>query len=191
MEEQRAHLALRSLYQRLYAASSRGVSKYGNDETAVVDRPTTTANRMNDLIFAELINEFDGARGIEPVFDKRKNLRFLKVDGRPPIHLWLKLTDPGHRSSNFPTTHSDDFLKTGQLLLYPNAVTLMLGYLPLADRSGVRRVSITPPCGRGSRPLWWIDITAPPNVVGMPSVARSSSVRIVVTRSSQQRDLEA
>ena len=186
MEEQRAHLALRSLYQRFYAASARGVSKYGKDKSAAVDRPTTTANRMNDLIFAELINEFDGLRGVEPVFDKRRNLRFLKIDGLPPIHLWLKLTDPGHRSSNFPTKHSDDFLKSGQLLMFANAVTLMLGYLPLVERNGVRRVSITPPCGRGSKPLWWIDITAPPNVVGMPTLAEASSLRIVVKRSSQQ-----
>lgn len=190
MNEQQADLRLRRYYQRVCVAASKGVMKYSKDSDAVVDRPTTTANRMNDLIFAELINEFEGSSSIKPVFDNRKNLRFLRIDGRPPIHLWLKKTNPGHRSSNYPTEHSTDFLKDGQISLFPNATTLMLGYLPLVDRTGVRRISISPPCGRGAKPAWWIDITPVP-VIGMPSITGATATRIVVRRSSEQRELGA
>jgi hypothetical protein len=145
---------------------------------------------MNDLFFAELINVFDGVDAMRPVFDKPNNVRFWRVDGRPPILLWLKKTDPGHRSSNISTPHSDRLLESGQTEMLPNAAVLMLGYQVSDDRMGVKRISITPPCGRRSHPAWWIDVTLP-NVVAMNREIGSNLARVTIRRSSHQRRLEA
>ncbi len=191
MKEQQAHLRLRYCYQRFFESADRGAKKYNDSANIAVHRATTAANEVNDLIFAELINTFDGVDEVIPVFDRKKNLRFLKIDGRPPIHLWLKATNRGRVSSNYPTPHYSDLVKSGQIQMFPNAVILTLGFLRSNDCTGVARVSITPPCGRGSKPQWWIDIAMSRNVVGMPGATGSSSVGVVIRRSSQQRKLGA
>jgi hypothetical protein len=191
INEHKAHARLKDCYQKLFESADQGARKYETSTNIGVHRATTAANEINDLIFAELINNFDGVQGITPVFDKRKNLRFLKIDGRPPIHLWVKKTTRGHASSNYPTRHNGDLLKKRQIQLFPNATILTLGYLRSSDHKGVSRISITPPCGRGSRPEWWIDIVMPYNVVGMPGLVGPNSVRIVVRRSSDQKTLGA
>jgi hypothetical protein len=132
-----------------------------------------------------LVNNLDG---VTPVVDHKSNLRFLKLEGRTAIHLWLKKANSGRQSSNFATPHAADFL-SGQLVLYPNATMLMLGYLLSEDKLGVQKVSITPPCGRASKPEWWIDISVPTNVIGMPRPVGFNHTHITVSRSSQQRRL--
>jgi hypothetical protein len=144
------------------------------------------ANDLNDLWFSELVNGFDQIDGIAPVFDLRRNLRFIKIPGRIPIHLWVKKTDIGYHSSNVQTEHARRLLESGQTEMFPSAVILTLGYLLNADRTGINRVSITPPFSGKLKPEWAIDLRLLPNVRGM-AVVGSESVEVKITRFSQRR----
>lgn len=154
-------------------------------------RPTTAANNINDLIFAELVSKFDGIPGIEVVEQRRTNLRFLKFDNpRSPICLWLKKTDRGHHSSCYPTAHALR-MESGQSSLFPDATILTLGHYPKFDLSAIQRVSITPPCGRRSaKPTWYINIAEGPARIsaGVSPAGRQHS-GLIITRSSHQRKL--
>lgn len=144
------------------------------------------ANDMNDLWFAEMINALDQIDGIVPIFDRRRNLRFIKIPGRIPIHLWLKKTDRGYHTTNFPTKHAQG-LEAGQSEMFPSAVILTLGYLLKIDASGIARISITPPCGRKQKPEWAIDLALRSVTRAGMSVVGDSSVEVKITRFRQRR----
>jgi hypothetical protein len=77
-------------------------------------------------------------------------------------------------------------LESGQTEMFPSAVILTLGYLLNADRTGINRVSITPPFSGKLKPEWAIDLRLLPNVRGM-AVVGSESVEVKITRFSQRR----
>jgi hypothetical protein len=181
--ENRAHVILRRYYQTIYDCVSDGYARYRDYPDVGIHRSTTAANNINDLIFAELVNRLDGQAS--PVFDSRNHIRFLKFQSRHPIHLWLKKTDGQHRSSNVQTHHAQ-MLERGQSEMFPSATLLTLGYWTSPDQSKIRRVSITPPCGRRTKAEWWIDLAVPERAAS-PQLLGNRGTQIEVRRSSQRR----
>jgi hypothetical protein len=185
-----AHLALRARYQALCEGMVAGHRKSVDDVNSVVFSPRTSACTTNDHILAELTNRLDGFA--EPFEDRRRNMRFLRFGKRRMILLWVKKLNPRRQYSLVRTDMEDRtdhaaLLAEGQIELLPSASILTLGYLLSPDGARVRRVSITPPCKRGRRPQWWIDLTMIP-VIGM-GIADAQDFRLDVRRSSQQRNI--
>lgn len=173
-------------------AARDGYQHYYDSPDITIHAPRTKATSINDCIWAELVNRSDGIA--EPVFDTKRNLRFLKFGKRRPILLWLKKVSLNRRYSRVKTSIEDktdhaERLAVGQTELYPSAQILALGYTPTRDGRTISRLSITPTCRRGTSPDWWIDLVMLP-VVGKP-IATTSEFRMEVKRSSQQRNLAA
>lgn len=184
LTEGKAHARLKWLYQPVFDAANEGFAEYRDSPLVPIHRATTVANNINDSVFAALVNKVDG---LKPVFDKRKNMRFLRIEGRPPILLWVKKTDPGRKSHNFLTPHALQ-MDSGNYELFPSAMIITLGIRVSQDGMSISRVTLTPPCVAKKEPEWWIDIVAPANVKTLRVVGgQKPSVR--VSRSSQQRQL--
>jgi hypothetical protein len=185
-----AHVSLRRWYQDICEGCRDAYQHQVDSIDAPIHRATTAANNVNDFIFANLVNRLDG---VEPVVDRKRNMRFLKFGRRRPILLWVKKMSLARRYSRVQTAIEDktdhaERLATGQSEMYPRAQILALGYTPTRDGRTVGRVSITPTCRRGEKPDWWIDLLMVP-VVGRPIAA--GEFRVEVRRSSQQRKLAA
>jgi len=184
MNEGRAHMRLKSLYQPIFEAVNDGYAEYRDSPLVPIHTARTVASAINDSVFAALVNKVSE---LKPVFDKKINMRFLRVEGRPPILLWVKKTDPGRKSRNFLTPHAMQ-MDSGNYELFPSAMTITLGIRVSQDRMSISRVTLTPPCVAKKEPEWWIDIIAPANVGRLRVVgAPVSSVQVI--RSSQQRQL--
>ena len=191
ISESSAHVALRRWYQIICGEIRAGYQHQLDSPDAPINAARSAANNVNDYIFARLLNRLEG---VEPVFDKRRNMRFLKIGRRRPILLWVKEMSLGRQYSRVKTSIEDrtehaERLAVGQTELYPTAQILALGYTPTRDGRTVARVSVTPTCRRGAKPDWWIDLVMLP-VVGRP-VADTKEFRVEVKRSSQQHNLAA
>lgn len=186
-----AHGSLKRYYQRLCESAQEGYRRYLDSPEVAIHGKRSMASNINDSICAQLVNQFDGLA--EPVFDKKRNIRFLKFGRRRPILLWLKKMSLSRQYSRVQTSIEDktdhaERLAQGQSEIYPSAQILTLGYTPTRDGRTVGRVSITPPCRRGAKPDWWIDLVMLP-VVGKPVAANGVDFRMEIKRSSHQRDL--
>src|SRR4029077_10701447 len=154
LTEVKAHKRLRPLYQSIFDAVNQGYAEYRDSPLVPIHRATTIANNINDSVFAAIVNQVDS---LSPVFDKRKNMRFLRLDGRPPILLWLKKIDAGRRSRNLLTPHALH-MESGNYELFPSSILLTLGIRLNPDGMSISRVTLTPPCVAKKKPDWWIDI---------------------------------
>ena len=187
MTVQYANKRLSAYFKTICETARDAHAKYLKSPHAVIHRPTTKANDFNDLWFAELVNALDQVDGIVPVFDRRKNLRFIRIPGRIPIHLWLKKIDNTYHSSNLQTRNARRLESGLQLEMFASAFILTLGYLINRDGTGIDRVSITPPCGkRKLKPEWAIDLTLSKNVANI-SVVAPSSVQVKITKFEQRK----
>jgi hypothetical protein len=183
MAEGEAYERLSSLYQPIFEAANEGFAEYRDSPQVPIHRATTFANNVNDSVFAALVNKV----GLKPVFDKPKSMRFLRVEGRPPILLWLKKTDLLRKSRSFLTRHAID-MDSGNYELFPSSVVLTLGIHTSQDQMSIARISFTPPCVAKKKPDWWIDILAPINRRTLMAIGAKGPV-VQVIRSSQQREL--
>ena len=182
--DNQANLLLRPYYQILYEAAESGFKEYTESPHAAIHCARSAATNINDHIWAQLINRLDGTKGITPLWDRRKGLRFIKVECRRPLLLWIKRVDRNRRHSIYPTAHASQMLESGQAELFPRAEILVLGYTIKQDGLGILRVSINPPCSKKTHPDWWIDIVPVTRI----KVARAGGqLQIKVNRSRQDK----
>jgi hypothetical protein len=145
-----------------------------------VHRPGTRASIVNDVLFKNVVNQFDEIPDCHPVDWRESHLRFLNVsDFTTSILLWFKKVDSGRMISNYPTQHSLKMM-SGQVSFLPEATVIVAGYMLNRDETEVRGMTFQPPT-RGF-PEWYIDIEPASNVVPMSMgpviVGEQSGIRI-------------
>jgi hypothetical protein len=192
ISEASAHVSLKRSYQTICESANEGYKQYLNSPDVAIHAPRTMATNINDHIWAQLVNRLDGVA--EPIFDRRRSLRFLKFGRRRPILLWVKKLNPARQYSKVQTanehkTSHASMLDEGQTELLPSAQILTVGYLLSHDRRSISRVSITPPSKRGRYPDWWIDLAMLSVVGKLEEINSSANFRIEIRRSSHQRKL--
>jgi hypothetical protein len=102
------------------------------------------------------MQDFHDDASVKPVIVRRKNLRFMEVDGR--VLLWFKKIDRKRNPAVYPTENAIAMQSGQQLSIFPDCTILIVGYLLNRDETDVVRVSISKPNGRSRRPAWFIDL---------------------------------
>jgi hypothetical protein len=154
-----------------------------------IHRRATRANLINDLVFAQIVTEFDEQTDCRILEDRKRNLRFLVIGER--VMLWFKKVDQRRQPSNYLTSHARRLLSGKQLTIFPQASVILVGYLLNSEESQVRRVSFSPPSL--FRPKWFFDVEAEEQPAAMampgPRIVERPTTRIRVVRGAKQMPL--
>jgi hypothetical protein len=182
-----AYTALKPYIAKLWRCHESALLRYRKDYPDLsIHRKATRANILSDVVFANIITEFDEVPDTTIIADDDRRLRFLGVAN---INLWFKKLDDKKESSNVSTTQSDR-LNRGQLTLFPEAVLLIAGYQLTADETAVKCMAISPP--NWVRPRWFIDvepIAQPTAMEIVPDTPRTTRLRIIIGEEQNQLEL--
>jgi hypothetical protein len=174
---------------RVWESITTGYATHAADPLRLSYEIGTRASAANNLMFAELIANFDGVSGVRPVTDVKNHLRFICIEDT--VLLWLKKVTLGRTTTNYPTDLALDRLD-GQMTIsgLPEASIITLGYLPNAEESSIERISFSPPF-RTKKPQWYFDLVPIGNVMQMGQREQiSSRAKFVVVRGNSQEALE-
>jgi hypothetical protein len=107
ISESQANAALRPYYQTVFEAVQDGYTEYMQSDYVAIHCPRSIATNLNDHIWAQLVNRFDGVDGVFPAFDRESPLcqgrrsasdSALGQEGRPEAAL-LNLSDASRRGN--------------------------------------------------------------------------------------------
>lgn len=166
---------------RVWESLHAGYTKHAADPLRLSYEIGTRASAANNLMFADMIANFDGVSGVRVVADFKNHLRFLCIDD--VILLWLKKVTRGRFTSNYPTEMAIDRLD-GQMTIdgLPMACIITLGYLSNPEESSIDRISFSPPT-----PNWYFDLVPVGNVVQMGQrERRGKGAKFIVVRGNTQ-----
>ena len=147
-----------------------------------IHRKSTRANIVSDLIFANVVTEFDEVAGTQIIFQETRQLRFLSLSDQ--VTIWFKKLDDNRTSSNVSTQQAEE-LNRGQLNLFGEAALVIAGYQLNDDETAIRRMSFSPP--NLVFPRWFIDVDEVPQPLVMHELKPAErSVRLRITKGPEQ-----
>lgn len=172
---------------KVWESLTAGFQTHAIDPLRMIYDTSTRASVANDLMFAQLVSNFDGVRGVQVLTDNKNHLRFLCIEDA--VLLWLKKVSIGRSTSNYPTHLAIERLD-GQMFLegLPQASIITLGYLANAEESAIDRISFCPPFQ--GKPEWYFDLVPVSNVTQMGQrERRSKGAKFIVVHGTTQEGL--
>lgn len=151
---------------RIWEALTTGYKNHAADPLRLQYEIGTRASAAHNLMFSELIANFDGVPSVRIINDIKNHMRFLCIEDE--VLLWLKKVTIGRSTSNYPTELAIDRLD-GQMTFdgLPMASIITLGYLPNEEESAIARISFSPPFQANAKPKWYFDLVPVGNVTQM------------------------
>ena len=182
ISEDQAYAQLRPHIRRLWNCVDDAFRRYRAYPDILVHRKTTRANIVNDLIFENVIAQFDEIPGVMVIHQDSGQLRLLSVSDL--VALWFKKLDENRESSNVSTKQAEQ-LNRGQMNLFGEGDLLVAGYQLNADETEIKCLSFSPP--NYVRPRWFIDVEriAQPITMLGPKTAQPG-VRLRVIKGPEQ-----
>jgi len=170
---------------KLWNCVHEALDSYREYPDTTVHGPSTQAAIRNDLIFRNIVSEFDDdVPDCKPVLDRKSHLRFLAV-GHNDLLLWFKKVSAQRVPSNYMTSHATDILSGGQIEMFPKASIIVVGYLLDGEENRLKRLSFAPPSL--GKPAWYFDIARVAKVSGMRGPQRiNTRTQLVVTKGAEQ-----
>jgi hypothetical protein len=185
INEHEGYKAVAPHFGRIWESLTGGFKTHVEDPLRLSYDTSTRASTANNLMFGELIANFDGVPSVRPVTDRKNNLKYLCIQDR--VLLWLKKVTIGRYTSNYPTDLAIDRLD-GQMTFdeIPQASIVTLGYLPDAEENSIARISFSPPF-RSLHPEWYFDLVPVGNVTQMGQrERRTRGQKFIVVRGNAQ-----
>jgi hypothetical protein len=181
--EESAFSQLEPHLRRIWACYAAAFEKYRADPYRHLHRKATRANLISDLVFAEVVSEFDEVPGVTIVQSGIDQMRYLSIS--ESLNLWFKKLDDARNSANYPTRAARR-RDRGQESLFGEEPSLILaGYQLTTEETSIKCLSFSPP--KFVKPRWWFDIFEMKMPIVMhPTVNSAREVRLMVKRSSQQ-----
>ena len=182
-----AYAALEPHIPRLWRCHENAIKRYRDSPDIPIYRKSTGANIVSDLVFANVIAEFDEVPETKIIADEDRRLRFLSVSDL--IKLWFKKLDDKKESSNVSTTQSDE-LNRGQLTFFGETALLVVGYQLNAEETALKCMAISPP--NWVKPRWFIDVEPIAQPIAMQAAKpspRTVSLRIIKGPEQKQINL--
>ena len=183
ISEDAAYAQLEPYLASIWSCYSRAFEKYRSDPYRHLHRKATRANVVSDLVFAEIVSEFDEAPGITVVQSGFDQLRYLSLSDS--LNLWFKKLDDARNSTNYPTRRAKRRDRGQETLFGMEPSLILAGYQLTDDETGIRCLSFSPP--KFVRPRWWLDVFEVKMPLQMRPVERAAQApKLTVKRSSQQ-----
>ena len=182
ISEDQAYTELKPHIRRLWNCVDDAFQRYRDYPDILVHRKTTRANIVNDLIFENVISEFDEVPGTVVIHQDAGQLRLLSISDL--VTLWFKKLDENRESSNVSTKQADQ-LNRGQMNLFGEGDLLVAGYQLNPDETAIKCLSFSPP--NNVTPRWFIDVQeiAQPIVMRETKTAKPG-VRLRIIKGPEQ-----
>lgn len=183
LSEDQAYGEIQPHVRRIWDCITKAYQRYREEYPDILlHRKATRANIVNDLIFANVITEFDDVAGTRILSDETQNVRFLSLSD--VMTLWFKKLDENRESSNVSTKRAEQ-MNRGQLNLFGEAALIVAGYQLNKEETAVRCISFSPP--NLVRPRWFIDVEAlaQPIEMNKPQPVQRG-VRLRITKGPEQ-----
>lgn len=182
ISEDKAYAELRPHIRRLWNCFDDAFQRYRKYPDILVHRKTTRANIVNDLIFENVIGQFDEIPGTIVIHQEAGQLRLLSISDL--VTLWIKKLDDNRESSNVSTRQAEQ-LNRGQMNLFGEGDLLVAGYQLNEDETAIKCLSFSPP--NYVKPRWFIDVES----VAQPIVMRETKtaqpgVRLRIIKGPEQ-----
>jgi len=183
ISEDQAYIEIQPHIRRLWNCMANAYDRYRNTYPDIqIHRKSTRANIVSDLIFANVVTEFDEVAGTQIIFQETRQLRFLSLSDQ--VTIWFKKLDDNRTSSNVSTQQAEE-LNRGQLNLFGEAALVIAGYQLNDDETAIRRMSFSPP--NLVFPRWFIDVDEVPQPLVMHELKPAErSVRLRITKGPEQ-----
>jgi hypothetical protein len=182
LSEDQAYGELRPHIRRLWNCMTTGYERYREYPDLALHRKATRANIVSDLIFANVISEFDEVPGARILNLEAQRIRLLSLSDS--VTLWFKKLDENRESCNVSTKQSNE-MNNGQMTLFPAGSLLVAGYELTPDETAVKCMSISPP--NQVKPRWFIDVERVQQPTIMPVVESARrGIRLRITKGPEQ-----
>lgn len=163
----------------LWQAISGAVTECRTYPNQTVHGKLARAVITNDLIFRNVVQEFDEVPGIMPIVREPEHMRFLSMEGG--VLLWFKKVDELRQTANFPTPQAV-LRNSGQAEMFGKQEILVAGYRLNREENGVDSITFCPP--NDVSPRWWFDI------VGQTKVIEMSRPQLVVPEDTPRIEIQ-
>jgi hypothetical protein len=183
ISEEQAYSEIQPHIRRFWNCMTNAYGRYRNYPDIQIHRKSTRANIVSDLIFANIVAEFDEVPGTRILFQETRQLRFLSLSDQ--VTIWFKKLDDSRTSSNVSTQQAEE-LNRGQLSLFSEAALVIAGYQLNDDETAIKCISFSPP--NLVFPRWFIDVDEVPQPLVMHELKPAEpGVRLRVAIGPEQR----